>query len=212
MSDNVNLLSNAPVPDLDMPKIARWSRGWIITEKIDGLCARIRISEDGRTLRAGGKGSWWSTPEEKGATWKKAKDDPYGFARWVGDHRDELLKLGPGTHFGEWWGPGTGRPNYGLTEKRWSLFNVRRWSIDYNGENDAATLPACCNVVPLLWQGTTADIDERIRAMMLHLYQLGSHAAPGQKAEGIVIYHVSGNLLFKKTFAHDESGKGTPES
>lgn len=26
--------------------------------------------------------------------------------------------------------------------------------------------------------------------------------------EGIVIYHVAGNIMFKKTFAHDVEGKG----
>jgi hypothetical protein len=63
------------------------------------------------------------------------------------EHRDDLLTLGPGRHFGEWWGAGIQR-RYGLTEKRFSLFNVTRW-----GE----ARPACCHVVPTLYRGPFSD-------------------------------------------------------
>jgi len=44
---------------------------------------------------------------------------------------------------------------------------------------------------------------------MLNLAHVGSIAAPGfMQPEGIVIYHTSGNVLFKKTFENDEVGKG----
>ena len=37
----------------------------------------------------------------------------------------------------------------------------------------------------------------------------GSAAAPGfMKPEGVVIYHTTGSVLFKKTFEKDEKGKG----
>ncbi len=48
-------------------------------------------------------------------------DDNAGFAKWAYANKDELLKLGDGYHFGEWWGQGIQR-NYGQTEKRFSLF------------------------------------------------------------------------------------------
>jgi hypothetical protein len=113
------------------PKMARLSREIIITEKLDGTNAQVFIGEDG-LIRAGSR-TRWITPE----------DDNYGFARWVHNHADELRGLGPGRHFGEWWGQGIQR-NYSLTEKRFSLFNVSRW-----GEER----PACCHVVPVLYRG-----------------------------------------------------------
>lgn len=97
------------------PKIARLSREAIITEKLDGTNAQVFIGEDGEMLF--GSRSRWITPE----------DDNFGFARWATGNREDLLKLGPGQHFGEWWGAGIQR-RYGLTEKRFSLFNVSRWS------------------------------------------------------------------------------------
>ena len=111
-------------------KIARLSREMVITEKIDGTNGCIFIGEDGEFLV--GSRSRWITPE----------NDNHGFARWVYDHKNELMSLGPGRHFGEWWGSGIQR-GYGLTkgEKRFSLFNVKRWKEER---------PSCCYVVPVL--------------------------------------------------------------
>jgi hypothetical protein len=105
--------------------------------------------------------------------------------------------LGVGRHFGEWWGQGIQR-KYGLTEKRWSLFNVSKW---------AETRPACCRVVPTLWRG---DFDtNEIARVMADLAARGSVAAPGfMKPEGVVIFHAQANVLFKKTFEKDDAGKG----
>jgi hypothetical protein len=83
------------------------------------------------------------TPRRSRSRWITPDDDNFGFAAWVEANRDELLTLGPGRHFGEWWGSGIQR-GYGLPkgEKRFSLFNVSRW-----GESR----PACCHVVPVLY-------------------------------------------------------------
>ena len=98
----------------EFPKMARLSREVIVTEKIDGTNAQVCIGEDGSMLA--GSRTRWITPQ----------DDNHGFAAWVEAHREELLTLGPGRHFGEWWGSGIQR-GYGLKEKRFSLFNARRW-------------------------------------------------------------------------------------
>ena len=116
------------IPFVEFPKMPRLSREIIVTEKIDGTNAQVYIGDDG-TILAGSR-TRWITPE----------NDNFGFAAWVRDNTDELLKLGPGSHFGEWWGAGIQR-RYGLNEKRFSLFNVARW-----GEER----PACCSVVPVL--------------------------------------------------------------
>ncbi len=84
-------------------KIARLSRECVITEKIDGTNASVFIGENGEFLT--GSRTRWITPD----------DDNYGFSHWAHDHKAELLELGPGHHFGEWWGEGCQR-NYGLTE------------------------------------------------------------------------------------------------
>ena len=98
------------------PKIPRLVRDIIITEKIDGTNASVYVGEDGQVMA--GSRSRWITPT----------DDNFGFAKWVAANADELRTgLGIGTHYGEWWGAGVQR-KYGLTEKRFSLFNVSRWA------------------------------------------------------------------------------------
>jgi hypothetical protein len=170
---------------LEFPKMPRLSREIIVTEKIDGTNAQIGIADDG-TIYAGSR-SRWITPE----------DDNHGFARWVAEHADELRELGPGRHFGEWWGSGIQR-RYGLSEKRFSLFNVGRWSD---------VRPACCHVVPVLFRGVF-DIAE-VDICLADLRDEGSQAAPGfMRPEGVVVFHVAGNVGFKKTIERDEMPKG----
>lgn len=169
---------------LSFPKMARLAREIIVTEKIDGTNAQVFIGEDGAVLA--GSRSRWITPE----------DDNFGFARWVADHADELRELGPGRHFGEWWGAGIQR-KYGLADKRFSLFNVSRWGNER---------PACCHVVPVLYRGMfdTSEIEDSLR----RLRDFGSHAAPGfMKPEGVVVFHVAGNVGFKRTIEKDEEPK-----
>jgi hypothetical protein len=167
-------------------KIGRLSREIIITEKIDGTNGVIAIGEDGG-FQIGSRNQWIG------------KDgDNMGFGTWADAHKDELIAgLGPGRHYGEWWGMGIQR-KYGLAEKRFSLFNVHRW---------AESRPACCHVVPTLWRG---DFDtNEINRVLEALATTGSQAAPGfMKPEGVVIYHAQSGLFFKKTFDKDDAGKG----
>ena len=166
-------------------KISRLSREIVITEKIDGTNAQIYIDETEQYIRAGSRKRWITVD-----------DDHYGFAKWVSDNVEELMKLGAGRHFGEWWGSGIQR-RYGLNEKRFSLFNVNRWKDDR---------PLCCDIVPELYRG---DFDtNQINLVLEELRECGSAAAPCfMKPEGIVIYHKQGNVLFKKTLEKDEEHK-----
>jgi RNA ligase len=166
-------------------KIARLNRDCIITEKLDGTNAQVFISEQGE-VRAGSRNRW-IFPE----------DDNYGFARWVESNKDELLKLGPGRHFGEWWGSGI-QCGYGLTEKRFSLFNVNRWG---------GWRPSCCHVVPTLYSGPFSM--EKVDDALWALRNGGSHAAPGfMRPEGVIVYHTAARTLFKATLEKDEQPKG----
>lgn len=170
------------------PKIARLSRDIIITEKIDGTNGIIYIDDENNVFA--GNRNKWITPE----------DDNYGFAKWVYDNREELLQLGPGYHYGEWYGLGINR-GYGLSEKRFALFNVHRWSEDR---------PVCCDVVPILYQGQFETFI--IYSVLVDLSFNGSRIAPGfLNPEEIVIYHTASNTMFKKTIVGDDKPKGLRE-
>ena len=197
-----------PTPFVGFPKIARLSREVIITEKIDGTNGQIFIGEDGVTMLAGSR-TCWITP----------KDDNHGFAAWVLAHKDELLALGPGRHYGEWWGSGIQR-GYGLPkgEKRLSLFNVTRWCLsgqtpqviskdDKGVEKLQSVLPACVSLVPVLWRGIfdTSQVERCLAELQL----FGSKASPGfMQPEGVVVFHIAGNTGFKKTILKDSEHKG----
>ena len=187
------------------PKMARLSRECIITEKIDGTNASITITDDGRFLV--GSRTRFITPG----------NDNFGFAAWAYEHKDELMTLGPGTHFGEWWGRGIQR-NYGLDHRRFSLFNVTRWVLHGQKPNTIGSanpnapaklqgvLPPCVGLVPVLYRGL---FDTEAADNALHSLQtLGSRVAPGfLKPEGIVIYHIAAGVGFKKTIDKDELSK-----
>ncbi len=188
------------------PKMGRLSREMIISEKIDGTNAQVFITEQGE-LFAGSRTRWITTT-----------DDNHGFARWVEGNKAELLKLGPGRHFGEWWGSGIQR-GYGLPkgEKRFSMFNTIRW-VEYGNEAKQivtqdptiekyqVVLPECCRLVPLLYKGLfdTVVIDR----MLGHLKIFGSVASPGfMNPEGVIAFHTAANVGFKKTLDKDEVPK-----
>lgn len=173
---------------IPFPKMARLSREILITEKIDGTNAQILITDEGEFFT--GSRTRWITPDA----------DNFGFSRWAHANKEELMKLGPGSHFGEWWGSGIQR-GYGLQngEKRFSLFNVARWGDD-------AVRPACCHVVPVLYRGEFAI--SAASDSLLNLECHGSFAAPGfMNPEGIVVFHIAGNVGFKKTL-HGDAAKG----
>jgi hypothetical protein len=172
---------------MEFTKIHRLSRDMIVTEKLDGTNAQVCIGEDG-SVRAGSRNRWLTLDS-----------DNFGFARWVHAHADELRGLGPGRHFGEWWGQGIQR-TYGLSEKRFSLFNVGRWADD-------AVRPACCHVVPVLLRFTfdTSRVDFVLDSLKAH----GSVAAPGfMQPEGVVVFHAPSGTLFKKTLDKNDGHKG----
>lgn len=169
------------------PKIPRWDKQVIITEKIDGTNACVIVPDDDSPLVAQSRNRI-ITPES----------DNFGFAMWVSQHEDELRQLGPGHHYGEWWGVGIQR-GYNLSERRFSLFNVGRW-------RDAEVRPACCHVVPVLWEGTLVEASPHEILRLLGLF--GSKAVEGyNNPEGIMIYHTAAKQYFKHLF--DPRPKGT---
>lgn len=202
------------------PKIGRWSRPAVVTEKLDGTNAAVgivEISGNSRTFDGARSGQATTVqvlhdPVVQGTDFEvphmyllyaqsrkriiTPEDDNFGFARWVVENATELVGLGPGVHFGEWWGLGIQR-GYGLDEKRFSLFNVHRWTDDVR--------PTCCHVVPTLAHG---EAHIAIESAMRDLHRHGSLAAPGfPDPEGVVVYHTANGSLFKKTFDGDDVSK-----
>lgn len=217
-------------------KIARYSRDCIITEKIDGTNGQILILDlnDKEVVESysGGETARVKTDKTVFGLWAGSrsrwvlpgKHDNQGFAAWIMENAKELANLGIGRHYGEWWGSGINR-NYGLSEKRFSLFNTVRWDLEmFNRfkiapwqnmrEKDRLRVPEpifkappeCCHVVPILHSG---PFDTREIERQLHwLIGTGSRAAPGfSTPEGIAIYHTHGNVMFKKTIEDDDKGK-----
>lgn len=174
-------------PFEEFASITRLARDMIVTEKIDGTNASVTILEDGRII-AGSRNRYVFDPK-----------DHFGFPGWVAEHADTLRALGVGRHYGEWWGAGIQR-RYGLSEKRFSLFNTGRWS-------DPLVRPPCCDVVPVLlrWTFDTGKVDECLAKLAAE----GSAAAPGfMKPEGVVVFHVPSQALFKKTLDKNDGHKG----
>jgi hypothetical protein len=230
-------MNENPLAFGEFPSIPRLSRDMVVTEKLDGTNAQIAIFLRDEVPRAeldnpttpfmsvSNGGMHYVMLAGSRSRWVSLGADNFGFARWVSDNREALLPLGPGRHFGEWWGSGVQR-GYGFTngEKRFSLFNTKRWSsacnlfvIKNNGEgafvdtvNEADTqcieVPVC-HVTPLLYLGlfNTGMVDWSLEA----LAQYGSRAARGfMKPEGVVVYHVAGNYMFKKTLDKNDGHKG----
>lgn len=209
-------------------KIPRLSREVVITEKIDGINAQVFIETYGVRLNEPHVFNWpysYAKEVNGGTTFIFAESrktwitpgihDNMGFANWVRENGEELLKLGEGRHFGEWWGRKIHR-GYNLKEKRFSLFNVSKWTSEFNEFRQNGGIvreysTVCleipvCHVVPLIYIRPFET--EFIQGAIDELASHGSYASPGfMNPEGIVIYHTAGGYYFKKTIKNDESPK-----
>jgi hypothetical protein len=185
------------------PKIPRLKKDMIITEKIDGTNAAVVIEkvEHGSSWRTdqvrsvalrakpGGPAEMYLLAAQSRTRLITPEKDNFGFARWAYDNAADLVRLlGPGRHFGEWWGPGIQR-GYGIPEKKFSLFNVNRYA-------GLTGVFHQIDVVPELYRGPFSI--EAVNHVLADLYLYGSDAAPGfMKPEGVVVYHVGAGTTFK---------------
>jgi hypothetical protein len=176
----------------EWPKTARHFRDITVTEKIDGTNSALHITPDGQV----------QAQSRNRLIYPTKSLDNYGFATWAEAHAEELATLlGPGVHYGEWWGNGIQR-GYGQAEKHFWLFNTRsKDKIHYNK-------PEGLNIgtVPVLYQGVN-DTNE-IRAALIQLRDSGSVAAPGfMNPEGVCIYHSTLRTISKVTLDNNDAGK-----
>ncbi len=191
--------------------IPRWYKTFTISEKIDGSNGLITIHSNeladmtdtpalaeyaGYSVYAGSRTRWISPGKST---------DNHGFAQWVMDNVAEVVKLGVGNHYGEWYGSGINR-GYGFDKgvKRFALFNTHKWS-------DPSVRPELFDVVPTLWIGSGDDIHQGIHQSLGKLELDGSQITPHEymKPEGIVIYSHEVGKYWKKTLEHDRIPKDT---
>jgi RNA ligase len=211
------------------PKIPRLNRSMVVTEKIDGTNAAIVIEpalpEDlsdessihvtlgSVTLHptAAGELSWYrvGAQSRKRLVTPGKSTDNHGFAGWVWEHAAELVRLlGPGYHYGEWYGKGINR-GYGLDHKRFALFNTERWGD--MGKHMVGGHPVIMHAVPVLYRGAfnTEHIAWQVDQLRINGSQIPD--AEGQPAEGVMVWHNAARQLFKVTLDNDERPKGSKE-
>lgn len=181
------------------PKIPRLNREVVITEKIDGTNAGIWVDPETKAVTAAKRGSWLL----------RGMSDNFGFGNWVYENEQELQQLGPGMHWGEWWGDGIQR-RYGLNHKRFSLFNVGHWTDGSPHSIGHDAPPDCCYVVPILDVGVFDQT--HLKIILDELERNGSWAKPGfMKPEGIIMFHCASRGYFKVTIEGDEKPKKSNE-
>ena len=180
------------------PKTPRLYRKITITEKIDGTNGAVIVAEDGSVAAQSRKRI--ITPDE----------DHHGFAAWVYDNAGGLADaLGPGHHYGEWWGSGINRGyKWANGEKFFSLFNTRRWrpQMDKLSQVDAL------DIVPILYEGPYTDWAipatlERLRhdGSRIDYLDWDSDFEEKYPAEGICIFFDNANQVFKVTLENDDA-------
>lgn len=215
------------VPFEPWPKIARLNRDVLITEKLDGTNAAVVIvpiadvahwrDEQGAIITlvdpdhsraidiVGPQGDELVVFAQSRSRFITPGADNFGFAAYVKANAAALADtLGPGRHFGEWWGSGVQR-GYGLTggERRFSLFNSGRWH-----DADLSGVPGL-GVVPLLNPLVGDSSLDAVKAATELLRSQGSIAAPGfMRPEGVVVWHTAARVSFKVLLEGDDVPKG----
>jgi hypothetical protein len=195
------------------PKTARLFRDIVVTEKLDGTNAAIVIRPLTPTqycpqvarYATDADGNFYAVfaQSRKRIITPGKSTDNYGFAAWVWDNATELVSLlGPGMHFGEWWGSGINRAyGYANGDRRFSLFNAHKW-----GDLAQCVGGIPLDAVPVLYQGPMST--EIIAQRLAHLRDHGSVAAPGfANPEGVCVYHSATRQTLKVTLDNNDAGK-----
>ena len=201
---------------LEWPKTPRLFRDIVVTEKLDGTNAAVRIvpvADVDRVTKEDGEVIAFFDPQpiavvDGFAVYAQSRNrlifpgkttDNYGFAGWVENNSASLVEdLGEGIHYGEWWGQGVAR-KYGAKVKTFSLFNTNRYAdITFTTPN--------LDVVPVLYEGPFDQLE--IDDAMVRLQLRGSVASPGfMNPEGVCVYHSASRQVFKVTLDANDAGK-----
>lgn len=204
------------------PKTPRLFRDIVVTEKIDGTNAAVVILSAPEDFNREADETWEDTLRRYGAVdlivtdegerllvgaqsrkrliFPGKQTDNYGFAAWVQQHAAELVDLlGPGRHFGEWWGQGI-QHGYGMDERRFSLFNVHRYAgIGTDSKGLLST-------VPTLYAGPYSE--DEIHRCLADLRNGGSYLTTWHSdAEGVIVYHSASSQVYKVLIEADDVPK-----
>jgi hypothetical protein len=196
------------------PKTPRLTVPFVITEKIDGTNSCVAVSRLGD--RDGVAAADLDFPEHHGVRvvfteagcfalraasrtrWiAPGPKDNFGFAAWVHEHAEQLVNLGPGRHYGEWFGQGIQR-GYGMSNRCFALFDEKwRNSLPYG-------LPANVGVVPRVATAAGHELSKRVAWALDHLDREGSYVGePGAVAEGVVVASMSSHPIRFKALADE---------
>jgi len=200
------------------PKTPRLFREIVITEKVDGTNSAVIIEE----IHEGDEPSELRLAciERDGRYYEVAAQsrnrlifpgkttDNHGFAGWVQHNAEALFDLlGPGRHFGEWWGRGIQKRYRSAPPgmKFFALFNVDR----YAGLTACLPQPNGDQVlvepVATLYRGPFSE--EEITRQLRTLKECGSFMSPFDPAEGIVVFHTQSRQTYKVTLDNNDKGK-----
>lgn len=187
------------------PKIPRYeNETFTLSEKIDGSNGVININDDGKII-AGSRTQWLIGQDSKGRN-----IDNHGFRQWVADHHDDLLKLGVGTHYGEWYGNKINR-KYGLDHNRFMLFNRTRYESNISKQMAIQSIcpgtpstrdelfPSCCELETVLMDNVCFNaLPDLVREFCKSFITNGSRHVPGFKnPEGLIVRSNLRGTLYK---------------
>lgn len=217
----------------EWPKTARLNRNMIVTEKIDGTNAAVRVvpvellAATGHGLHGGmepgdqheqhvlvessnGRFVLVGAQSRKKLITPGKQTDNYGFAQFVFDNAQTFADvLGEGIHFGEWYGPGIQKNPWpqGFEGKRFMLFNVTRWGAPETRELLKSSFNGQVEVATVIYEGPF-DVT-RVNNLVLALKDDGSWHVPGMsKPEGVIVFNEAAGINFKVTLEKDETYKG----
>lgn len=201
-------------------KIPRLHSPCVVTEKIDGTNGAVVVADVSGlehwvpeyatvvTVEAG----VFAVAAQSRHRFISGESDNHGFGAWVRANAADLAAvLGPGRHFGEWWGPRIQR-GYGVARRYFSLFDAARYEAVLD---DAAAVwasgrdpvpPAVAFVLrtaPVLFEGSFT-YEDAVTGPLERLRKGGSVAAFGfARPEGIVIHWPASGARAKVTLDGD---------
>lgn len=198
------------------PKIPRLFREIVISEKIDGTNSAVIIQEtEGdpgpevlSMVQRDGKYYEVAAQSRNRLIFPGKTTDNYGFAGFVQKNAEELFTLlGPGRHYGEWWGKGIQKryQNAHPTIRGFALFNTEKYKDLHVWLPMDGGIEVLIEPVHVMYQGPYSE--QAIRDTLEQLKKYGSWTSPSDSAEGIVIFHTQSRQTYKVTLDGNDAGK-----
>lgn len=199
------------------PKTPRLFREIVITEKVNGTNSAVIIQE--WPDRAEADPNRLALINRDGVLYEIAAQsrkrlitpgkttDNYGFAAFVQLNAEVLFDLlGPGRHFGEWWGDGIQGQKTISNMRGFALFNTDKHGGMYEWLKAPDGRDVLVEPVWEIYRGPFSE--ERIQLVLDELKKNGSYMNPTSEAEGICVFHTQSRQVYKYTIEGDDAHKG----